>query len=142
VVGFFAEGHRRLTPEQQESLAGHRTPPDLDGIAEVLKHPDVRSGRYRDSYNAQRLLLVLAALSRPPRTDDWLMTVLQLKIFELQFLLATAQRLRLIDDHRRLTDEGHAALREGKSKIRQVRSNLKGSDDVYYPLSLRGVRAI
>ncbi|MFI6273398.1 phosphoribosyltransferase-like protein [Micromonospora zamorensis] len=141
-VGFFAEGHRRLTPGQQESLAGHRAPPDLDGIAELLRHSDIRSGRYRDSYNAQRLLLVLAALDRPPRTDDWLMTVLRLKIFDLQFMLATAQRLHLIDARRRLTDEGHAALRDGKSKIREVRSKLSGTDDAYYPSSVRGVRAI
>jgi hypothetical protein len=68
-VRFFARGHRRLTPEQQETLAGHRTPPDLDGIAAALKHPDLRSGRFGDSENAQLLLLVLAALSRP-HTDD------------------------------------------------------------------------
>jgi hypothetical protein len=141
-VGFFARGHRRLTPEQRESLAGHRTPPDLDEIAEALKHPDLRSGRFSDWHDAQLLLLVLAALSRPPRTDDWLMTVLQLKVFELQFLLTTAQRLHLIDDRRRLTDEGHTALREGQSKIRQVRPSLNDNDDPYYPLSLRGVRAI
>jgi hypothetical protein len=141
-VGFFARGHRRLTPEQQETLAGHRTPPDLDGIAEALRHPELGSGRFKDWRNAQRLLLVLAALSRPPRTDDWLMAVLQLKIFELQFLLATARRLHMIDDRRRLTDEGHEALRAGKSKVRRVRSRLSPNDDPYYPSSLRGVGAI
>jgi hypothetical protein len=70
------------------------------------------------------------------------MTVLHLTLFELQKLLATAHRLHLIDDQRRLTDEGHALLRQARSKIRQVRPRLSYSDVTYYPLSLRGVSAV
>jgi hypothetical protein len=98
--------------------------------------------RQRVADRSELLLLVLAGLSRLPRTDDWLMTVLQLTVFDLQDLLATARHLHLVDDRRRLTNEGHASLRQARSKIRQVRSSLNDSDDPYYPWSLRGVRAV
>jgi hypothetical protein len=65
---------------------------------------------------------------------------LDFTVFEIQNLLGVAQGLGLLDEHRHLTDQGRAVLSHAERKPRIVRFELHGSDEPYYPVSLRGVR--
>lgn len=141
-VGFFPPGHRRLTSAQVEALTGYRPELEFAVVAERLRHPRLKDGFLADTPNARRLLLVLAALTRPPRTDDWLVRELGLTIFELQNLLRVGEHLGLLDGHRRLTDLGRAALHHAKTRARRVRPYLEGNDAPYYPVTLRGAHGI
>jgi hypothetical protein len=141
-VGFFPSGHRRLTSAQEEALAGYRPESEFTSVAERLRHPRLIEGFLADTPNARSLLLVLAALTRPPRTDDWLVSELGLTIFELQNLLWVGKHLGLLDGHRHLTDLGRAALHHAKTRARRVRPHLEGNDAPYYPVALRGAHGI
>lgn len=139
-AGFFPSGSRRISPSQQLRLADYRPEADLEFLAARLRHPRLAYGYLKDAPGARPLLLMLAALTRPPRTDDWLMQELEFTVYELQRILQGAQDLKLIDEHRHLTDQGRAVLRHAERKPRIVRFELHGSDEPYYPVSLRGAR--
>ena len=139
-AGFFPAGSRRISPSQQLQLADYRPEAEFESLATRLRHPRLAHGYLKDAPGARPLLLMLAALTRPPRTDDWLMQEFNFTVYELQRLLEAAQDLRLIDQHRHLTDQGRAVLTHAERRPRVVRFELHGSDEPYYPMSLRGAR--
>jgi hypothetical protein len=140
--GFFPSEHRHLTFAQAEILAGYRPEPEFTVVTERLRHPRLKEGFLADTPNARLLLLILAALTRPPRTDEWLVRELGLTIFKLQNLLRVGEHLGLLDGHRHLTDLGRAALHHAKTRARRVKPHLEGSDAPYYPVGLRGAHGI
>jgi hypothetical protein len=140
-VSFFAPGPRRISPALQLRLGDYRPEADFQRLASRLRQPRLAEGYIaEETQGARPLLLLLAALTRSPRSDNRLTQELGLTIFELRNLLLAAQTLELIDKGRHLTDQGRAVLHHAGRRQRAVKIRLQGSEDPYYPTSLRGAR--
>jgi hypothetical protein len=90
---------------------------------------------------AQQLVLVLASLSRSPRTDRAISKRTGLRLFDVQRLLRAATHYGWITEKLRLTDEGMRQLHGLRKRIQTDRANeepLHNRNDMpYYPKSLR-----
>lgn len=87
--------------------------------------------------HARNTLLVLAALSRPPRQEEAISRRTGLTMFEVGQALARSISQGWIDDQRRLTDSGQAELAQIR-KPKPTETRLQPEPDlVYIPSSLR-----
>lgn len=86
--------------------------------------------------HAQNLLIVLAALSRPPREAEALSRRTGLTILEVTAALKQALKHGLVDGEYRLTDAGHAELAQAR-KVPPPEPELVEAAPFYYPKSLR-----
>jgi hypothetical protein len=85
-----------------------------------------------------RILLVLAALSRRPADITRIMDLTGLAASEVRDIIVACRKWALVGDTLRLTDAGLKELGHAKSvKLRDEIPVLHGSDDNYYPRSLR-----
>lgn len=140
--GFFPQGVRRMSPDQQLRLSDYRPETDFRNVAERLKSPRLAEGFLQEDVRVRPLLLFLAALARSSKTDEKLILELGVTIFEFRGLSETARRLELIDERRHLTDQGRAVLHHAGLRARDVRFRLQGNDTPYYPRSLRGIHDV
>ncbi|GIH43495.1 hypothetical protein Mco01_64950 [Microbispora corallina] len=141
--GFFPSGYRRLSPEQQTEIAGYEPlPPNFEVLASTVGGARLAQGKIADLPRMQPLTLVMLALRDGVRNADRLYQQLALSSFEVTRLLQVALRLGFIDEQLHLTDRGHAELRHAQTRPRRVNLELQGSDEPYYPGSLRGVSGI
>ncbi|GAA0962267.1 phosphoribosyltransferase-like protein [Virgisporangium aurantiacum] len=138
-ISFFPEGHRRLAPVQQLELGGYRPPGlSLASLAARAGNERLAEGKLVDLPRTQPLMLVLAQISCGVRRPDHLTLELSLSSFEVSSILKTARELQFVDDHLHLTDRGHEELRHAQMRPRRVTLHLQGSDEPYYPVTLRG----
>ncbi|RUY94732.1 MULTISPECIES: hypothetical protein [unclassified Mesorhizobium] len=86
---------------------------------------------------ARRSLMVLAALSRPPRDSETISRRTGLTILDIEKALITAVAHYWIDDARRLTDQGHAELDNAKYEAPELEPLSEPPEILYYPKSLR-----
>jgi hypothetical protein len=86
--------------------------------------------------HARNLLLVLAALGRPPRTREALSRKTALTILEVDSALKTALRYGWVDGQNRLTDAGHAELMQARKPLHSE-PKLVEVVSFYYPKALR-----
>jgi hypothetical protein len=86
--------------------------------------------------HVQTLLLVLAALSRPPRDAETVSRKTGLTVLEVEATLKTALKNEWIDGQSRLTDLGHAELEQARKAPGEEALPVEASP-LYYPSSLR-----
>ena len=92
--------------------------------------------------HALNLMMVLAALSRPPRETEVISRKTGLTILEVQAALKSALKNQWIDGEYRLTDLGHAQLDHARRvQPGEERLPLEGAP-FYYPSSLRAPRGL
>ena len=82
-------------------------------------------------------LLVLAALSRPPRQDEAVSRKTGLTVLEIQRGIARAAAQGWVDDARRLTERGQAELAHARKEISITAPLQPEPKEFYYPQSLR-----
>jgi hypothetical protein len=90
---------------------------------------------------AQNLLLVLAALSRPPRDAETISRKTGLTVLEVEAALKNALKNDWIDGQYRLTDLGHAQLEQAR-KIPMKEPLPVEATPFYYPSSLRAPQGL
>jgi len=91
--------------------------------------------------HAQSLLLVLAALSRPPRESEALSRRTGLTVLEVEAALKSALKHGWVDGRYRLTDSGHSELAQAR-KAASPKSLLAEAPPFYYPKLLRAPREV
>jgi hypothetical protein len=88
-------------------------------------------------WSGKIMLLLMAALSRDPRTDAAISRKMGVPIFEVQRLLNTAKALGWITATRRLTNTGQMALTQLRKKKPEFLPLSFSDRPPYYPQSLR-----
>lgn len=83
------------------------------------------------------LLVVMAALCKPPRTFEAVSRKTRLTLFEVEQEVAMGVALGWIDARNRVTDTGHAELARVRATSNNGESVPKSPDTLYYPTSLR-----
>lgn len=83
------------------------------------------------------LLVVMAALSNPPRTVEAISRKTQLTLLEVQREIAKGVSLGWIDGRNRVTDAGHAELARLRAAPSGAPAAPQVPDTPYYPTSLR-----
>ena len=86
------------------------------------------------------LLLIMASLSQGHKTSEQLAEKLGFPLYEVHGCLQWALALQIVDSANRLTDLGWQELRLAREQVARPSFLTHGSDDPYYPRSLRGVR--
>lgn len=89
--------------------------------------------------HVQNLLMVLAALSRPPRETEAISRKTGLTVLEVEAALTSALKNDWVDGEFRLTDLGHAQLEQARKMPREEPLPVEASP-FYYPSSLRAPR--
>jgi DNA-binding PadR family transcriptional regulator len=89
--------------------------------------------------HSQNLLLVLAALSRPPRESEALSRKTGLTVLEVDLVLKSALKHGWVDSRYRLTDSGHAELARARKRPK-ASPPLAEAVPFYYPKALRAPR--
>lgn len=109
-----------------------------------LRHQALARGAWLESASddARKAFLLMAATSRPPRTDDMLANRTGLTVIEIETVCRRLIDLGWMTDGRRLTDAGYGQLRHaagtGVNKLDlRVRAVAKSAKPPYYPQSLR-----
>lgn len=101
----------------------------------------LEAGTWRNeaSHELQNVLLVLAAIARRPRDETMIVELTQLAHHNVREILAACRNWGLIGaTSLRLTDAGRTELEHAKSmSLAPEEPLLNGSDDPYYPRSLR-----
>jgi hypothetical protein len=98
-----------------------------------LAHPELKaipSGK-------RSLLLIMAALSKPPRTPEAVSRKTRLTLFEVEAAMARGLKLGWLDGRNRVTDEGHAELRRARIVPAKKPAFPSVPEEPYYPKSLR-----
>lgn len=83
------------------------------------------------------LLLVMAALSRPPRSVEAVSRKTRLTLLEVEAQIAAGVKLGWIDGQNRVTDAGHAELASVRTALGGVPAVPAIPQTPYYPNSLR-----
>ncbi|MDP1872901.1 hypothetical protein [Phenylobacterium sp.] len=91
--------------------------------------------------HAQTMLLVLAALSRPPREAETISRKTGLTVLEVEAALKKALKNEWVDGENRLTDLGHAELNQAR-KCPDAAPLPPEAPPFYYPSSLRVPRGV
>jgi hypothetical protein len=87
--------------------------------------------------HVRAILLILSALSRPPRHDEALSRKPGLPVLEVRQCIARAVAQGWIDDARRLTASGQAELAHARKPPRTTVPLPTEPEESYYPKSLR-----
>jgi len=95
--------------------------------------------RHEASHELQNVFLVLAALARRPRNKTMVVELTRLSHHQVAQILAACRRWKLVGvGSLRLTDDGRSELKHAKNiSLASEEFALKGSDEFYYPISLR-----
>lgn len=83
------------------------------------------------------LLLVMAALSRPPRSIDAVSRKTRLTLFEVEAEIAKGKKLGWIDGRNRVTDAGHVELARVRAASSGGSAVPAATQSPYYPKMLR-----
>lgn len=132
-------GGRRVTPEANRDLVGHRPVEPLDDLA--LRVGQLRLGlNERLEYMRERsrdLLQILVSVHRAPRTEAELAVGLGRPVAEIGDLLNTLRALEMVDQGTAITESGRGEIDAQKRALRRTSAGLVGSEDTYYPRSLK-----
>ncbi|GLO12049.1 hypothetical protein PPUJ20028_06300 [Pseudomonas putida] len=120
-----------LTPEKVEARLRNLGQHSL-AKSKAIVNPDLLTAH---------IVLVLAALSRPPRLNDRVLAArTQLPYHQLSKLLREIESYGWVDSQRRLTDQGATQLAHARKQL-QLATDVapvgKREQDPYYPSSLR-----
>lgn len=135
----------RVTSSIPSRLFGTRATAETIRIRlSELRHQALARGTWLNSASneARQAFLVMAATSRPPRTDNMLAIRTGLTVIEIEGVCQRLMALGWMTDGRRLTDAGysqlrHAARTEGSKLNLRDRPMAVSAKQPYYPQSLR-----
>jgi hypothetical protein len=129
--GRVATGRISRQEKQQQQLASE--------LLLRMRQPRLSTSSLRETLtpDAQKLLLVMAALGRPPRTLDVTARRTGLTILEVEELESQCQRLGWLDAALRLTDAGNLELQYIRKHQGAFEAVESASDEPYYPTALR-----
>lgn len=132
--------HARVTANAREAFSGQEDDP------EAIRHRLIamRNSRLANSgispnqpAHKRVLLVVLAALRRPPRNVETVAAKTRLTFLEVERVMNIAAKNGWIDERNRLTDKGHAEIKNACADSIEA-MQLEVEPDVYYhPKSLR-----
>jgi hypothetical protein len=135
---------RRIFPVQlQKELVDYRPEHNIVHVLRDIGRPELARARMirgldRDALDVMLTLLAMIAGGR--RAPEQLAVATRLAARDIDIALDVAKSWGVIDNKVRLTDEGWAELRAAGRPPRHVTFELQGSDEVYYPMQLRGSR--
>jgi hypothetical protein len=132
-------GGRKVTPEANRDLVGHQPVEPLADLAERVGQ--LRLGQNeRLQYMRERsrdLLQILVSIHRAPKTEDELAVELGRPLAEIADLLHTLRAFEMIDQATGITITGRKEIDAQKRALRRTNAGLEGSEDTYYPRSLK-----
>ncbi|HUR06903.1 MAG TPA: hypothetical protein VM347_30465 [Nonomuraea sp.] len=136
-------GDRRMSAQFQAEVDDYRPETDPQRIATIIRQE--RLGKALDgrtSATARNFLLVLGAIEKGYREPERLSDLLGFSLTTTRRTLEACQALKLLDGAHRLTTAGHAELRHARNRPPLPEPGFPdaGSDDPYYPRSLRGAK--
>ncbi|MFJ9624697.1 hypothetical protein [Streptomyces sp. NPDC101181] len=135
--------NRTAPPGLMRDLVGYRpernAEPGARGLGRVqLTGSGTLHVRYRGGI--RDLVEVLGHIAKGHRHPEQLATDVSVSVPVARNLALQVQKLGLVDSQTRLTDAGWRELRAAKAKPRVVVSRLRGSQEPYYPGTLRESR--
>jgi hypothetical protein len=132
---------KRITSESGSTFEKSDTDPDqVRERLQKLKQTRLASADWiKDAKPWFRLqMIVLASLSKPPRTDEVLSLKTGFSILDIRKAIKAAITNNWIDDYRRLTDGGRAELESARKNDAKKADVPSEPEILYYPKSLRG----
>ena len=131
----------RVTSTTRQHFPAHLDQESVRAHLMAMRHARLaRAGRIEGAKpHVQNLLLVLAALSRPPRESEALSRKTGLTVLEVDAALKSALKHGWVDGQHRLTDSGHAELAQARTRP-PAEPVLATALPFYYPKSLRAPR--
>ena len=135
-------GNRTMPARFQAEVDDYRQDTDPKRITEILQQ--ARLGLALDAQSnvtVRNFLLVLGAVEKGYREPDRLSDLLSFSLATTRRTLEACQGLNLLDSANRLTIRGRAELRRAINRppLPEPGFPRSGSDEPYYPVSLRGV---
>jgi hypothetical protein len=144
--GLFASEHgapnpgRAVPPEVARELGDLRPQPPRRAIAERVGQLRIGRNERLNSMppTSDGMLKVLLLLAGGPRGDEFLAAQLGVDVARVLGLRDALEQLGLVEPHTgRITDRGRSELQAQKRARRRTSSGIIGSDEPYYPASLR-----
>lgn len=135
--------HRTAPPELMKELVGYVPAHDrARGLRALGQQRLAHAGEARTHYHrgARNLAEILGHLAAGRRHAEQLARSVSLSVPTAEEVIVQMRSWGLIDARNRLTDAGWTELRAAKAKPRRVVQRLQGSEDPYYPDSLRESR--
>ncbi|MFF3366332.1 hypothetical protein ACFYV0_33245 [Streptomyces misionensis] len=132
--------HRTAPPGLLRDLVGYRPERNAElGLRGMGRDQLTESGKLHVRYRGgiRDLVEVLGRIAKGHRHPEQLATDVSVSVPMARALVLQAQNLGLVDSQTRLTGAGWNELRAAKAKPRAVVSRLRGSQEPYYPGSLR-----
>jgi hypothetical protein len=130
---------RTVSATVAQDLSDHRPSESLSALAERVGQLRVgRNARMKNMRPFSRVLIeALLLLNERRRLPSQLAAELALDTVDMQEVLHALRMLAFIDADDRVTHQGHREIQAQKGGLRYTTAHLTGSDDVYYPQSLR-----
>ena len=137
------DGWAPLFPTRVTSATRQHFPGSSDAEAVRTRLVEMRQARLAEAGQvagakpyAQKRLMVLASLGRPPRTAEAISRKTGLTVLEVEAALKAALEINWVDRQHRLTDLGHAQLKQAR-KAPSKEPLPSEALPFYYPSSLR-----
>ncbi|MDQ1045056.1 hypothetical protein [Streptomyces sp. V4I2] len=135
--------HRTAPPDLMQELVGYAPAHDrARGLRALGQQRLAYAGEIRTHYRSgvRNLAEILGHLAAGHRHAEQLARAVSVSVPTAEEVIVQIRSWGLIDAQRRLTDAGWAELRAAKAKPRRVLQQLQGSQEPYYPHSLRESR--
>ncbi|SMF70807.1 hypothetical protein [Streptomyces sp. Amel2xC10] len=135
--------HRTAPPDLMQELVGYAPEHDrARGLRALGQQRLAHAGEIRTRYRsgARNLTEILGHIAAGRCHAEQLARAVSVSVPTAEEVIVQMRSWGLIDAQSRLTDAGWAELRAAKAKPRQVRPQLQGSQEPYYPRSLRESR--
>lgn len=134
---FFSE--RVMPPDLLSSIVGYAPETRRDVILTDLRQTRLLEAMSSVSRSREQelLLMVLGLASRGAAQLTAIAGALSLNLEEARSLVAFLRSCDLLDENHRITSQGRQELAIAKKKPRKSVAKLEGSDEAYYPKSLR-----
>lgn len=130
---------RKVPPEVAREFGDLRPSPPLPEVAERVGQ--LRIGRNERissmPHTSTMLLKLLLLIAQKPRTADYFGAQLGIDIADVTGLIASLEELELVGADGRITTRGRQELGAQKRARRWTTAGISGSEEPYYPQSLR-----
>jgi hypothetical protein len=130
---------RVVPPEVARQFGDLRPQPPLPEVAEHVGQLRIGRNQRLDSMppTSTAMLKLLVLIATRPRRDDFFAAQLGIDVEDVLGLRESLEQLGLVDTKGRITTRGRMELAAQKRARRRTTSGISGSDEPYYPRSLR-----